>query len=286
VVVIDSAHNNFHTRSGNFRPFSDLLQSDGYIVKDSEGLYSEFEAELLEGIDILVVANALNDANVDPEDCKGAWGYPHPSAFSDKELSELLSWIKAGGALMLIADHSPFAGGSTTLAEALGVVLGGGLTLYADKLLHFMEFSATEQPLDGLLSPHPILQGRSQETESVTSVVTFNGEAFWSQPKAKVRPLMILGNQATTYYLSTGDNITAESLSKTASVSSYGMLQGATLRLGQGRVAIFGEAAMFSAQLAGPNKNIKMGMNNEHAPGNKQFTLNVLHWLSGLLPEN
>jgi len=54
------------------------------------------------------------------------------------------------------------------------------------------------------------------------------------------------------------------------------------MRLGEGRVAFFGEAAMFSAQLAGlPGQ--PMGMNNPAAAENVQFLLNVIHWLSGLL---
>jgi hypothetical protein len=50
---------------------------------------------------------------------------------------------------------------------------------------------------------------------------------------------------------------------------------------------VVGEAAMFSAQLIryeedGKTVETKMGMN---VPGNddRQFALNVLHWLSGLL---
>jgi cytochrome c peroxidase len=42
---------------------------------------------------------------------------------------------------------------------------------------------------------------------------------------------------------------------------------------------IFGEAAMFTAQLAGPAKN-PMGMNSPEAKKNYQFLLNVVHWLS------
>ena len=48
------------------------------------------------------------------------------------------------------------------------------------------------------------------------------------------------------------------------------------------RVAVFGEAAMFSAQLAGPDKR-QMGMNAPIASKNPQFLLNVMHWLSGKL---
>lgn len=48
------------------------------------------------------------------------------------------------------------------------------------------------------------------------------------------------------------------------------------------RVAAFGEAAMFSAQLAGPEQR-PMGLNRPQARQNQQFLLNVAHWLSGLL---
>jgi hypothetical protein len=54
------------------------------------------------------------------------------------------------------------------------------------------------------------------------------------------------------------------------------------MNVGKGRVAIFGEAAMFSAQLAGPQK-LPMGMNAPVAKQNPQFMLNVMHWLSGLI---
>lgn len=61
-----------------------------------------------------------------------------------------------------------------------------------------------------------------------------------------------------------------------------GWLQGATLRLGRGRIAIFGEAGMFSAQVSGPEKR-PMGMNAPLAEQNAQFVLNTLHWVSGVL---
>jgi hypothetical protein len=50
-------------------------------------------------------------------------------------------------------------------------------------------------------------------------------------------------------------------------------------------VAVFGEAAMFSAQLAGPAR-MPMGMNHPLAKQNTQFALNVMHWLSGMLDES
>ncbi len=58
-----------------------------------------------------------------------------------------------------------------------------------------------------------------------------------------------------------------------------GWCQGAVMKVGKGRVAVFGEAAMFSAQLAGP-KQRPMGMNAPGAEQNHQLLLNVMHWLS------
>ncbi|MHC4507963.1 MAG: hypothetical protein ACYTAO_03255 [Planctomycetota bacterium] len=51
------------------------------------------------------------------------------------------------------------------------------------------------------------------------------------------------------------------------------------MKVDNGRVAVFGEAAMFSAQLAGP-KQRPMGMNASDAEQNHQLLLNVMHWLT------
>jgi len=49
--------------------------------------------------------------------------------------------------------------------------------------------------------------------------------------------------------------------------------------VGKGRAAFFGEAAMFSAQVAGPNRR-PMGMNAPGAEQNFQLVLNLMHWLA------
>jgi hypothetical protein len=62
------------------------------------------------------------------------------------------------------------------------------------------------------------------------------------------------------------------------------MLQGATVKIGRGRVAVFGEAAMYSAQeVLRDDGRLLMGMNRDDATQNPQFLLNVMHWLSGLI---
>lgn len=58
------------------------------------------------------------------------------------------------------------------------------------------------------------------------------------------------------------------------------------MRVGNGRVAVFGEAAMFIAQTWVQDGLVRrMGMNHPEAPENARFVLNVLHWLTGLLDE-
>jgi len=66
-----------------------------------------------------------------------------------------------------------------------------------------------------------------------------------------------------------------------ARVPGIGLLQGVLIEHGSGRVAVFGEAAAFSAQIqeraSGP---YQFGMNNPAAPHNARFLLNVMNWLT------
>ncbi|TPW09451.1 MAG: hypothetical protein FD129_2204, partial [bacterium] len=108
-VAIDAAHFNFHTVDGRYRPFADLLRRDGCRVTGSD---REFSAEALGGIDILVIANALNRRNAED------WSLPTPPAFSAAEVEAVREWVRGGGSLLLIADHMPFPGGASSLAAA------------------------------------------------------------------------------------------------------------------------------------------------------------------------
>jgi hypothetical protein len=131
------------------------------------------------------------------------------------------------------------------------------------------------KPENGSLKAHAIVNGRT-DSEKVDSVATFTGSAF--QADGDVQPLLVLGPSVVSAITTTAGEITKD----TPRVPVNGWYQGAVMRFGKGRVAIFGEAAMFSAQLAGPEKR-QMGMNNPIASKNPQFLLNVMHWLSGKL---
>ncbi|HEX5724209.1 MAG TPA: hypothetical protein VFX98_02015, partial [Longimicrobiaceae bacterium] len=54
-VLFDEAHLNFHTASGRYKPFVDLVTADGYRVTPNA---APFSAATLAGHDVLVIANA------------------------------------------------------------------------------------------------------------------------------------------------------------------------------------------------------------------------------------
>lgn len=264
-VVIDEGHHNFHTASGRYRAFADLLRRDGYVV---EGLGGKFTRESLEKVKVLVIANALAEANV------GNWSVPTPSAFTAEEIKAVTAWINRGGSLLLIADHMPMAGAAAELAAAFGLEFGNGFAFGPDGRGK-MQF----RKADGSLKDHPIVRGRNS-SETIEFVTTFTGQAFRIRPGTAAKPLMIIGEGAILRLPATAWQFSDQ----TPQVSAAGMVQGAALRSGAGRVAAFGEAAMFTAQVSGPQRR-PMGMNHPDAPHNPQFILNVLHWLSGPLAD-
>jgi uncharacterized protein (DUF2249 family) len=261
LVMLDEAHFNFHTADGRYLAFAELLRRDGYDVKPSR---SQFSKASLQGGKILVIANALAERN------RTDWTLPTPTAFSDEEIKVIRDWVKAGGSLLLIADHMPFPGAAKNLAEAFGIHFSNGYAM-DEKVQGPMVFKLS----NGSLKEHQITKGQS-EAEKIDSVATFTGSAF--QADGKVQPLLILGSSVVSFLTSVAGQIT----DATPRVPVNGWYQGAVMRFGKGRVAVFGEAAMFSAQLAGPNRN-PMGMNAPIAAQNAQFLLNVMHWLSGKL---
>jgi hypothetical protein len=95
-----------------------------------------------------------------------------------------------------------------------------------------------------------------------------------------VQPLLTVGESVVSFMPTVAGQIT----DATPQISVDGWLQGAVLRSGGGRVAVFGEAAMFTAQLSASDRT-PMGMNAPGAEQNLQFLLNVMHWLSGLLDD-
>ena len=288
-VCVDAAHHNFHTSDGRYRPFALLLEQDGYVVA---GTQAPFDSAALRDCSVIVIANARAAG-------QGS-GYPDLPAFRQAELDSLFGWVRAGGALLLIADHPPFAGAAAGLAALLGFAsLDGYAGPSPDSPNGVMVFGALDEDAlrrsdeesgiphaqfrrligqPGRLAEHPILRGRNAR-ESITTVVTFTGHAF--HPARDVLPLLVLGPEATGVAV-IGGNAREARPEEYPLFPLAGWLQGGTRRVAKGRVVMLGEAALCSAQLAGARR-IPMGMNMPFAAQNAQFCLNVVHWLTGLL---
>jgi hypothetical protein len=259
VVLIDEAHHNFHTASGRYQPFAELLRRDGYRVAASK---EPFSRESLRRARVLVISNAIHERNAG-----GDWSLPNPSAFTDAEVAAVREWVRRGGSLLLIADHMPMGGAAEKLGEAFGVRWHNG----------FAVIPGAQAPLvfkrsDGTLRDHAITRGGGAAGR-IEQVTTFTGSAFRVGPGAE--PLLVFGKGV----VSLAPEVAWQFTEGTPRVEVEGWCQGAALRFGKGRVALFGEAAMFTAQLAGPNR-ARVGMNSPLAPQNAQFLLNVLRWLA------
>lgn len=263
LVLLDEAHFNFHTLEGRYAPFARLLGRDGFVVRS---LRDPWTKSALAAAKVLVVANALGARNAG-----GDWTLPTPAAFAPDEIETVRHWVAEGGALFLIADHMPFPGANETLAGAFGIWLTNGFA--TDSTCSADEF--VFRRADGTLANHPITKGRGG-SERVDSVRSFTGQAF--RPGSAGSALLTLARGAVVLMPSAAWVFS----DSTPRFAAEGMSQGAVLAYGKGRVAVFGEAAMFSAQVSGAQRR-PMGMNAPAAGQNVQFLLNLMHWLVGLL---
>ncbi len=257
-VAIDEAHQNFHTLDGRYRPFANLLQRDGFRLS---AFTSTPTKESLSAIDILVIANPLHPSNANN------WSLPTPSAFTPDEIAAITHWIADGGSLLLIADHMPFPGAASDLAQAFGAKFSNGYARTGSPRQRGDTFKID----DGLIAG-PVTLGRAGDTP-VTSVATFGGSAF--QIPEHAIPILVFGKGSISRETAKAPGITPGA----PEVSIEGWSQGAVLHHGKGRVAIFGEASMFSAQRSGPSKR-PMGMNDPNAGENHRLVLHLIRWLA------
>jgi len=260
VVLIDEAHNNFHTALGTYRPFRDLLLQDGYIIQRSDEKISE---NLLESEKIYVIADAQPPAKIG-----------EPPTFSENEIQILNDWVNRGGSLFVITDHLPDPGAVKDLALSFGIEVNNGYVISGPP-------PGRREPIlfrlaDGTLVDHILTRGRSID-EQVNVVATFTGSAFRSEEK-EFQPILIFGKGYRSWM--------PEEYHKfppgTPNIDVSGWYQGGVKPHGKGRIAFFAEAAMFTAQVF-DNGRIKAGMNYPSEQDNARLLLNIIHWLSGIL---
>lgn len=285
-VLFDAAHHNLHRPTTGYGPFANLISSDGYRITTND---RPFSAAALAGQDVLIIVNAAGSENLN-----AYWS----SAFTEQECLAVAEWVRNGGSLLLIADHAPFGGASEQLARQFGVDMSKGVTADPDHFdpetgnLSFILYSRENR----MLGIHPILEGRNA-TERINRVMTFSGQSLRG-PDGSVS-LLSLGEHARDRAQPTQAQIEAAvaaaresarregrtgplpvALNQGTSTSAAGRAQAVALRFGRGRVVVLGEAAMLTAQRT--STGVLFGMNHR-GTDNRQFALNVMHWLSGLL---
>ena len=268
-LAFDEGHRELHASDGTYFPLAELARHDGYEVEAVDDALTEGE---LAGIRVLVIGCA-----------KGRNETGDGAAFSPEECAAVERWVDGGGGLLLVTDAFPYGAAASTLAARFGVATSNGLT--ADAIQYdrdgsddtCLDFSRANR----LLGAHPITEGRS-EKERLERVVTFTGQS-------------VRGAEGSVLFLRHG--ATAVLREARARLDKYGEHaqvivqygeekpgegwgQGLALVHGQGRVVVLGESSVLTALIV---QEKKVGMN---ARGNddRQLALNVLHWLSGLLP--
>lgn len=259
-VLFDEAHNNFHTASGRYKPFADLITNDGYRVVANKQMFSRV---LLKGYRVLVISNAIGAPQMNEAAASN-------SAFTDEENDAVRDWVKAGGSLLLIADHAPMGSANQNLANRFGVDMSKMYTV--DQQNHDEESGnpgfIIYTRASGRLGDHAVTRGRN-DSERVNKIMTFTGQSL----KGPANGTAFLKLAETAVDAMPGQN--------TRPISAAGRAQGIAMEFGEGRVIVMGEAGMLSAQLVGP-RQMPFGMNRSGID-NRQLALNIMHWLSGML---
>jgi hypothetical protein len=264
-VLFDEAHHNFHTADGRYEPFVRLITADGFSVSVNR---EPFTAASLEGHDILVIASARGAPLGSPSQAE--------IPFTDAEADAVRDWVRDGGGLLLITDHPPAATPPRPLAERFGITLVDAVprdTLHFHQSHLWLVFSRGH----GTLLDHPITRGRNA-AERVDRVVLPAGNSLKPPPNA-VEILKLPPTAMERYERpSVGDTAV------NALVPAVGTSQGIALSYGAGRVLSLGEAAAWTSQIFGAGGE-PTGLDE---PGfqNRQFILNAMRWLGGLLPES
>jgi hypothetical protein len=266
-VLFDEAHNNFHTSTGRYKPFADLITNDGYLITPNK---QKFSKETLAGFDILVISNAIGAPAMGSREASNP-------AFTEEECDAVRDWVRTGKSLLLIADHAPMGAANERLGLRFGVEMSKGFTADPNNYdvesenQGFIKYNRDNNSL----ADHAITRGRNT-SERVSRIIAFTGQSL-KGPAGSVAFMKLADTAIDAFPPRPGE----EQGAPVKQISAAGRAQGIALKFGKGRVVMLGEAAMMSAQLAGPQK-VKFGMNK---PGidNRQLALNIMHWLSRLL---
>lgn len=272
LVRIDEGHGSVQTINGRYAGFAALMRADGYRVDAGHGRLDA--PGVLDGVTVLVISN--------PRRASGA-----ASAFDAAEIEAVAKWVEQGGSLLLAADHAPYGAAAEALGARFGVAMGKGYAFQSDG----RDVAANLTYPRAALADHPIIDGRNPD-EAVQVVETFTGQSLKGPPEATV--LIATSDDA----LEAPDLAALQQIRRRlrAGEPSEAVLaelarpalpaQGLAFPFGRGRVVVLGEAGMLTAQIVRFDDGRpphRFGLNTE-GHDDQQFALNLMHWLSRLLP--
>jgi len=292
VIAFDEMHSNAGVSP--YPQAMELFKADGYRTRS---MAEKWSAASLADVRVLFIANPGELAMVDiirnhgsrpptAEEAQAA------ASLSAEELTAVLAWLKSGVSLLLVVGHEPYPLGAATLTVALGIphwpngsagvrtelctrgqdgrrsfpwctaggvvqsvffwrtdFFPGGEPIFAEVEGAPPSNAKAYQSRDLVLAKHPITEGRSP-TERIRRVQVGGSPSAFEAPPG-YEPLLVLPPQA---------------MLGTKPIS--GWLEGAVMEVGKGRLAVFSSSALIQGGTAADNR---------------QFVLNVMHWLSRLL---
>lgn len=255
-----------YLQRGRFEPFRILAESDGFKVSY---LDKPMTPEILAGTDLFVIANAYT------KNYKNFSTLDAPSVYTGDEIAMLVEWVKNGGSMLILADHSPFAGGTIQLASAFGFTYMTGHVLDKNSLSTRIRTAIDFKKENNLLAEHPITMG-STGRMPITHFFGFGGQAII--PPAEATNILAIPSYFETF-LGFDPH---QNFHSTPRLDSGGFSQGSAVEFGNGRLVVMGETGGFTAQIIDGING--MGFEELVADENKEFVLATLRWLVNFTP--
>lgn len=265
---------------GSLEAFANLVRSDGFRV---EWLDAKLDRDTLASASILVISNAYVRGG--ERDYRNFSVLDAPQVYSEAEIDLIEKWVSDGGSLLLLADHSPFAGGTISLAARFGFTYMTGHALRRDSTAGYfyvhMDFrkpdhvAPVKSTAIGLLGDHEITNGATGRP-AIGHFYTFGGQAMIAPGDATVLLTIPDGFDAL---LSQDPRVEFYSAPR---IDVAGFSQGAVKDLGSGRLAVFGEAGAFTAQQIEGRE--PFGLTHPDADQNADFVLATMRWLARTAP--
>ncbi len=267
ILMFDLGHHNTHTTRQRYDALATMAKNDGFNVIQDVGVFAPAD---LKDVGILLIANPLGTDDMKSPSVVN-------SAFTNEECDAVYNYVVAGGSLLFICEHAPMSFAGRAMAARFGIKFGNGYLV--DPAIADTSFGASTlvfSRASGTLGDHVTLRGR-EPAEAINRIRTYTGQSLVGPPGS----IPLLKVTASAQDITLGREGVKGAVPANMKQSAAGHSQGLAFTLGKGRVVILGETTMFSAQLVTEAGGIKrkVGMNS---PGfqNRQFALNILHWLA------